>query len=155
MVMFIIGLISGIILTAIAVAVILPRQMFLENESKLSFNETTEKLVELTAENKWSMPHQYDLQATMKKNGFDVMPVKVFSMCQAQHASKILGSNEERLVSALMPCRVAVYERKNGKTYISRLNAGLFSKFMGKKVKGIMGEVAIENEQILSPIIKN
>ncbi|NQU85415.1 MAG: DUF302 domain-containing protein [Mariniphaga sp.] len=153
--MFLAGLISGVIITIIAIIVILPGKMFLVNESNLGFEETAEKIVEQTAANNWSMPHQYDLQETMKKNGFDVLPVKVFSMCQPQHANNVLQSDEEKLVSAIMPCRVAVYETKDGKTYISRLNAGLFSKFLGKKIKNIMGEVVVENEQILEPLIKN
>jgi uncharacterized protein (DUF302 family) len=52
-----------------------------------------------------------------------------------------------------MPCRVAVYER-NGKTYVSMLNSGLFSKFMGNKVKTVMGAASEENKQILAPVIK-
>lgn len=30
-------------------------------------------------------------------------------------------------ISAMMPCRVAVYEKADGKTYISRINPGLFA----------------------------
>jgi uncharacterized protein (DUF302 family) len=90
----------------------------------------------------------------MKKHGFDVNPVKVFSMCHPGHANKILSSNDERLVSALMPCRVAIYETKDGKTHISRLNAALFSKLLSRNIKNIMGQVASENEIILEPVIK-
>lgn len=150
--MFLIGLLAGIVVTVVTIVVILPGKMFIVNESKLSFDETVDALVASTAENKWSMPHQYDLQATMKKHGFDVNPVKVFSLCKPEHAYKILGSENEQLVSALMPCRVAVYE-KDGKAYVSMLNAGLFSKFMGKKVKEVMGAASKENEEILKPIV--
>lgn len=151
--MFLTGLIAGIAVTIVAIVVILPKQMFVVNESKLDFDATVEAIASSATENKWSMPHQYDLQATMKKHGFDVQPVKVFSLCKPEHAYKILGSNEERLVSALMPCRVAVFE-KDGKTYVSMLNAGLFSKFMGKKVSNVMGEASAENKQILAPVIR-
>jgi uncharacterized protein (DUF302 family) len=152
--MFLTGLITGIIFTLVVIILLMPKQMFVVNESKLGFEETV-TAIELSAkEHKWSMPHQYDLQATMKKHGFEVNPVKVFSLCKPEHAYKILSSDDERLVSALMPCRVAVYE-KGGKTYVSMLNSGLFSKFMGKKVKTVMGAASEENAQILSSIIKN
>ena len=151
--MFLTGLVVGIVVTILAIVVVLPKQMFIVNESKLSFEETVETLTSSATEQKWSMPHQYDLQATMKKHGFDVNPVKVFSLCKPEHAYQILGSENERLVSALMPCRVAVYE-KGGKTYVSMLNSGLFSKFMGKKVKEVMGAASDENQQILAPVIK-
>ena len=150
--MFIFGLMAGIALTIIALIVILPKQMFVVNESKLGFDETTAAIEKSAAENKWSMPHQYDLQATMKKHGFDVQPVKVFSLCKPEHAYQILSSNKERLVSALRPCRVAVYE-KEGKTYVSMLNSGLFSKLLGKKVKEVMGAASEENQKILESVV--
>lgn len=151
--MFLTGLLVGIGLSLILIVVVLPRQMFVINESKLGFDETVEAITQSVQENKWSMPHVYDLQATMKKNGFEVKPVKVFSLCKPEHAYKILSDDNERMVSALMPCRVAVYE-KGGKTYVSMLNSGLFSKLMGKKVKEVMGDASAENLKILAPVIK-
>lgn len=150
--MFILGLIAGIVLTAVLVVLVLPRQMFVVHESKHDFDKTVAAIEQSAADNKWSMPHQYDLQATMKKHGFEVNPVKVISLCKPQHAYRILNGEEERVVSALMPCRLAVYE-KNGKTYVSMLNAGLFSKFMGTKIMSVMGEASEENKQIIQTIV--
>ena len=151
--MFLTGLIAGILLTVIVLIVVMPKQMFVVNESKLGFDETVAAIEKSAKDHNWSMPHLYDLQATMKKHNFDVKPVKVFSLCKPDHAYQILSSDQERVVSALMPCRVAVYER-NGKTYVSMLNSGLFSKFMGNKVKTVMGAASEENKQILSPVIR-
>ncbi len=151
--MFLTGLIAGILLTVIVLIVVMPKQMFVVNESKLGFDETVAAIEKSAKDHNWSMPHLYDLQATMKKHNFDVKPVKVFSLCKPDHAYQILSSDQERVVSALMPCRVAVYER-NGKTYVSMLNSGLFSRFMGNKVKTVMGAASEENKQILSPVIR-
>ena len=153
--LFIAGLMSGIIITIFLVVVLIPKQIFLVDKSNFSFEETTQKIVELTSENEWSMPHHYNLQETMKKHGFEVEPVKVFSVCKPEIAHQILGRGHERIVSALMPCRLAVYESKDGKTYISRLNAGLFSKFLGKNIKKAMVEASIDNEKILESLISN
>lgn len=152
-IMFLTGLIVGVALTIVLIVVILPKQMFIVNESKYGFQETIEAIEKSAEENKWGIPHKYDLQATLKGKGFDVKPVSVFSLCKPDHAYKILGSDEQRLVSALMPCRVAVYE-KEGKTYVSMLNSGLFSRFMGKKVKDVMGNASEENKHILAPLVK-
>ncbi len=152
--MFIFGLIVGIALTVIFAMLVIPKQMFLVDESKYSFDETVEQIEKSVSENKWSMPNQYDLQATMKKHGFDVNPVKVFSICKPSIANEILGGSEERYVSALMPCRIAVYEKKDGKVYISRMNAGLIAKVLGKKINTVMAEASTENELILASVIK-
>jgi uncharacterized protein (DUF302 family) len=149
---FIFGLIVGVALTVVVLIFVLPGQMFVVHESNKNFDETIQAIEQSAVENNWSIPHQYNLQATMNKHGFEVQPVKVISLCKPEHAYEILGSENERLVSALMPCRVAVYE-KNGKTYVSMLNSGLFSKFMGEKVSDVMGAATKENLQILEPVI--
>ena len=88
--MFLIGLIVGIVITVLAIVVVLPKQMFVVHESKLGFDQTVETIAASAADNKWSMPYLYDLQATMKKHGFEVKPVKVFSLCKPEHALKFL-----------------------------------------------------------------
>ncbi len=152
--MFIIGLVVGIVATLVTILIFLPKQMFVVKESKLNFAETISTIEKSAAEHQWGIQHQYDLQATLKGKGFDVKPVKVMSLCKPSHAYEILSGNEERLASALMPCRIAIYE-KDGKTHISMLNSALFSKFMGKTIKTVMGEAAAENVLILNPVVKS
>lgn len=153
--MFLIGLLSGILLTILAAVLVLPKMLFIESESKYNFEETASLISSGTTENGWAMPHQYDLQATMKKHGFEVRPVTVFSVCSPVLANQILGSNNDQVVSAMMPCRISIYQKNDGKTYISRMNAGLFSKLMGGKTKKVMTEAGAGSEQILKQIIVN
>lgn len=153
--MFVIGLLAGFVISLVLLFFALRRVMFLENESNYGFEETNAAIEKQAAEMKWGIPSQYDLQATLKKNGFEVLPVRVFSLCKPSVAHKILGTNRERIASALMPCRVSVYERNDGKVYVSRLNAALFSRFLGKQIREAMKEAAVENERILEPLIRN
>lgn len=150
---FLAGLVAGLILTILAFIVIIPKKTFLVYESKLNFNETVQMIESSAKENKWSIPQQYDLQKTMKKHGYEVDPIIVFSLCKPEFAYKILSGKEERLASAMMPCRVAIYER-DGKTYISMLNSALFSKLMGKNIKTVMSAAVKENLELLEPVIK-
>jgi uncharacterized protein (DUF302 family) len=149
---FILGALTGVVITLLVIIVVLPKQMFVEHESKLGFDETVAAIEQSVKDNNWSMPHQYDLQATMTKHGYSVNPVKVFSLCKPEHAHKILKSDNERPLSAMMPCRVSVYEKK-GKTYVSMMNSGFLSKFMGKTAQEVMGAASAENLQILKPIL--
>lgn len=152
--MFFTGLVTGILIVVLAIVVIVPKQTFIVKESKLNFKETVEAIEKSAAEQKWGIPHQYDLQATLKSKGLDVSPVKILSLCKPEYAYEILSRNEERLASSLMPCRIAVYE-KEGKTYVSMLNAELFSKLLSKKIKDVMGDASKENKLILAPFIIN
>ncbi len=151
--MFVYGLVAGIILTALSAWLVLPKVMFIESESRVGFEETNMMIEKKAVDMKWGVPHQYDLQATLKKNGFEVQPVRVISLCKPTVANQILSSGNDRIASALMPCRVSVYVKPDGKTYVSRLNAALFSKFLGKTIRGAMKTAALETEEILAPVV--
>ena len=128
-------------------------QMFLENESKYNFAETVEKLTAEIEKKTWKVIVVHDLQETLKKNGTDVLPIKVFALCHPKHSSKILLKDDERIISSLMPCRVSVYEKSNGKSYISRMNTGVLAKSFGGIVEEVMVASSNEVEEILSSLI--
>ena len=130
-------------------------QMFLENESKYNFAETVEKLTAEIEKKTWKVLVVHDLQEILKKNGTEVLPIKVFALCHPKHASKILLKDDERIVSSLIPCRVSVYEKRNGKSYISRMNTGVLAKSMGGIVEEVMIASSKEVEEILSSLIVN
>ena len=153
--MFIIGLVSGVLLTILAAIIIGPKVLFIESESRYDFEQTAARIASESSENGWAMPHQYDLQMTMKKHGFDVRPVTVFSVCKPALANQILAENHERVVSSMMPCRIAIYQKADGKTYIARMNAGLMSKLLGGKVREVINAAGKGSEKILNPIIVN
>ena len=71
--MFISGMVAGIGINIMTVFFILPKQIFLEYESKMNFDDTVEAITVSVKKNNWSLPHLYDLQTTMKKNNFEVI----------------------------------------------------------------------------------
>lgn len=151
---FFIGLVFGVALTIAAIYVLVPGKMFIVKESKYGMEQTVSELEKIAGEMKWGVPHKYDLQATLKGKGFDVNPVTVMSLCKPDLANLILSSHDEQLVSAMMPCRVAVYEN-NGKTYVSMLNAKLLSGLLGKKSKSVMTEASNGSETIVGAVAIN
>jgi uncharacterized protein (DUF302 family) len=154
MIIVLIALFAGIILGVSGTYIFVSKLMFSVNESKFDFVKTIEVLKASVDHHKWSIPYQYDLQQTMTKNGFEVLPVNVFSICKPDVAVKILSSDQDRHISSMMPCRISVYQKTNGKTYVSRMNAGFLSKLLGGKAKAIMGEAGNRSEDILKAIIK-
>lgn len=129
------------------------KNMFLENESKYNFAETVEKLTAEIEKKTWKVSAVHDLQETLKKNGTEILPIKVFALCHPAHSSKILLKDNERIVSSLMPCRVSVYEKSNGKTYVSRMNTGILAKSIGGVVEEVMFASSKDVEEMLISII--
>jgi uncharacterized protein (DUF302 family) len=152
--MFLAGLFSGIVIIGLFLTFVFPKLMFTVSESKYDFDQTAEVLTELVKEHNWRMPYQYDLQQIMANNGFTVKPVKVFSICKPDIAVRILENDKDRHISAMMPCRVAIYKNTNGKTYITRMNVGLFAKLMGGKASAVMDDAGNGSEDILKSLVK-
>ncbi len=93
--------------------------MFFESKSKYAFDETVEKLSNIIVEAGWRVTHTHDLKETMRKNGFDVLPAKVIELCNPGYAYRILSADELRIYGNMMPCRISVHEKADGKTYVT------------------------------------
>ena len=130
-------------------------KMFIENESIYGFNDTVEKLSESIVSNGWKVTHVHDLHETLKKNNFDILPVKVLEVCRPDYSVKILKNDSERIYSSLMPCRLSVYETSDGKTKISRMNSGVLAAQIGGIVEEVMSLAFNDIEKILKQYIKN
>lgn len=126
--------------------------MFIEKVSKTDF-ENTVKNLEANVENKtWRILNIYDLQKVMKNNGKDVLPVKVYSICHPKHSGKILDKDAERIVASMMPCRVSVYEKSDGKTYISLMNTAMLATQIGGIIEEVMKESTKEVLEIIESL---
>ena len=147
------GFVLGIIVTMVVMFFMMPKMMMLEDVSKYNFEETMTKFEESVKANDWKIVATHDLQKSMTKFGHDVRPVVVYELCHPDHANRILEANHERIVSSLMPCRVAIYEKEDGKIYISRMNSELVAKTMGSLVSEVMADASSQNEVILEVVL--
>lgn len=123
--------------------------MFIENLSPTDFNSTVDKLSEEIEKKTWMISNIYDLQKTLEKHGKDVLPIKVFSLCHPNQSSRILEKDAERIISSMMPCRISVYEKSDGKTYVSRMNSLIIASSFGGIVEKVMTDSANEVEDII------
>jgi len=128
--------------------------MFIENESRYNFDETVEKLSESIIAAGWKVTHIHDLQGTLIKNNFNVLPVKILEVCRPDYSVKLLNGDKERLYSSMMPCRLSVYETSDGKTRISRMNSHAFAAQIGGVVSEVMSLAYSEIESVLKQYIK-
>jgi uncharacterized protein (DUF302 family) len=153
MTLFIVGVVTGIIIALVFVFFMSPGIMLRENKSMYSFETSLEKFEKAVIDGGWKIPAKHNLRETLLKFGKeDVKNVLVFEICSPDLAEKILKTDNERIVSNLMPCRVAFYEKNDGNVYYSRMNAGLISKAMGKVTRQQMKRAFIETEAFLKVV---
>jgi uncharacterized protein (DUF302 family) len=148
-----IGLAAGALIAIFVVYKMAPGMMLKEDPSPHNFEKTVADFEAAVLNQGWKIPAVHDLQNTMYKFGKTVRPVKVFELCHPDHADKILRESEERIVSTMMPCRVAIYEKADGKVYMSRMNSSLMAGMMGGIINEVMQEAYLENEQMIKAVI--
>jgi uncharacterized protein (DUF302 family) len=150
-----IGLASGIIIGLLIAFFASPSLMFREDAYARDFDTTVSELEKAIEAKGWKIPAVHDLQATMKKFDKDVRSVKVFEICHPEHSYKILSQSEERIVSNMMPCRIAVYEKEDGSVWISRMNSGFLAKPMSSIIRSTMSDAARDVEEVIAEVLAN
>ena len=147
------GIILGIVLCLIAVqtpavqekmAGAMGSMMLQEIESPLGFDETLAKLEANAKAAGWKVPRKWKInfQANLKKvTGTDIGPNRVLKMCEPKAAAKIPIHDEYKLLTTMMPCTIAVYNKSDGKTYISVMNMEMLGMIYGGEIKEIADEL--------------
>ena len=130
-----------------------PNQFIIEETSLFDFNSTVEKLVAEAERREWKVPFVHDLQQSLAKSGKTVKPVKVIEICKPEYSGQMLELNHERIISVMMPCRISVYEKDDGKTYIAMVNAGSMATGMPDNIAGVMKSAADETLEIVKTVI--
>lgn len=127
-------------------------KLFIETPSKLGLAASVARIKAEAKRLGWKIPKIYDMQKTMRKHGHKVRPMLVLSVCKPDLAVKLVGRDDSRMVAAMMPCRVAVYTKADGKTYLSRVNGANLASMMPPRVARVMGAAARGLEQLLAPL---
>jgi len=146
-------LLSGFVVTAQNTSMNNPPVM-IENQSRFGFAETIEILSKNILEKGWKITIMHDLQETLKKNSKEVLPVKVIELCNPGIAYQILSKDELRYVSPMLPCRITVYEKSDGFTYISRMNAPALAGMIGGDAAKTIVLAFNETEEFLKAVVK-
>ena len=123
-------------------------QIVVEHQSRFGFEKTVEMLIADAEKREWKVPAVHDLQQSLAKSGKDVRPVKVIEICKPKYSGQMLELNDERIISVMMPCRISVYEKEDGLTYVSLINAGEMASGLPANIARVMKEASDETFQI-------
>ncbi len=127
-------------------------QLVIEHVSKFKFDKTVEMLTAEAERRDWKVPAVHDLQLSLAKSGKSVKPVKVIEICKPEYSGKMLELNNERIISVMMPCRISVYEKNDGLTYVSLINAGDLASGLPANISGVMKDASDETFEIVKKV---
>ena len=136
---FIYGTVFGIALGLIGMTSIMPKLMLKEQVSPLGYEETITHIQKKVTNGGWKVSALMRLDKSLAKEGKTVLPVASMKICQPDHAEQVLLDDNARFLSVMMPCSIAVYEKVDGKTYISTMNSALMGRMFGGTAQTVMG----------------
>jgi uncharacterized protein (DUF302 family) len=131
-----------------------PKAMIVTKESPLGHEETVQAIRQAALDQGWKVPKLHRMSEGLQKFGHQVPPVTVIELCQPDYAAQVLKEDEGRMVAAMMPCRVSVYDTSDGKVMISRLNTGLVGKMYDGLIHDVMAHATSDTRTILSAALR-
>ncbi len=144
----------GILLISVITIAAAPSLMMTESRSRYDFEETVERFQDKINESDWGILNYHDMQEVKSDLGYDVLPVKVFDLCSGHYSYQILRGDDERIVTPMMPCRMSIYEKSDGNTYIGRMNSGLVARLFGGTINDVMQNATAETEELIEPLLE-
>jgi len=130
-------------------------QFIAEHQSPFSVASTVEKLVEAATKKDWQNPATHNLQQSLAKSGKTVRPVQIVEICKPEFSGKMLEKNHERIASIMMPCRISVYEKEDGKTYVALMDISKMTDGMPDEAAIAMKGASDETFEIVKAVIGN
>jgi uncharacterized protein (DUF302 family) len=127
-------------------------QMVVEKQSRFDFDKTVELLISEAERREWKVPAVHDLQQSLAKSGKTVNPVKVIEICKPKYSGQMLELNHERIMSVMMPCRISVYTKEDGKTYTALLNGAEIAADQPVKIAEVMKAASDETFEIIEVV---
>jgi uncharacterized protein (DUF302 family) len=144
------GFVVGVVLTGFISWKMMPEILPHERLSPYGTAETIAKIKENAIQRGWVVPNIRPLhKSILKYGGGKVLPVMLVNLCQANHAFNLLKEDENKKISVYMPCTISVYEKSDGKTYISTMDVELLGKAFGGKVDKILKEVKADQQSFI------
>jgi uncharacterized protein (DUF302 family) len=128
-------------------------QLIIEQVSPFDVATTVEKIIVAAGQRDWQNPAVHNLQQSLAKSGKDVKPVQVVEICKADYSGKMLEKNDERISSILMPCRISVYEKEDGKTYVTLLNMAAMATGLPSETAAAIQGASDETFEIVKSVV--
>jgi len=79
----------------------------------------------------------------------------VIELCKPDYAYQLLSDDDLRIYANMMPCRISLYQKADGQTYVSRMNSAMFAAQIGGVLQDVMSDAYSEVEGFIQQIAAN
>ncbi len=145
------GFVAGVAATGAVALSQMANLMFTERPSPFGVEETIARIqhnIEATG-NGWALSGLRNPAKAIQNDGGNVLPVMMVEACSTKYSKPILQDDGVRFMSILMPCKISVYKKDDGKVYIGTMNAGIMGTMFGGVVADVMGHVQADQNKFI------
>ena len=122
------GFLWGAALMFLCGVLYLRSQLILETPAPADFDQVVNRIPSaVTSIDGWTVTRE---QCQLPKT-IDGEPLAVFKLCNGDYAGEMLRYNSSRKIACALPCAIAVYRKKDGKTYLAKWNMPLTGRLLG------------------------
>ena len=146
------GIVVGLVAAVGLAFGMMDKLMFKETQSPFGMEETVARIQHNIQDtgNGWALSGLRNPAKAVQNDGGNVLPVMMIEACSTKYSKPILKEDTVRFLSILMPCKISVYKKNDGKIYIGTMNAGLMGKMFGPLVGDVMAQVAADQKKFLT-----
>lgn len=127
--------------------------MFDYRKSRLGFDETVSAIGAAATKHGWGVSQVHDLQGPMAQAGAsDSKRMKVIATCPKSANERLAKVSGGKLPP--LPCRITVFEAKDGKAYVVRMNTALLARTLKDEPAKVMNDIANEEFAALKDIFE-
>jgi len=151
---FLAGFLWGITFTFVFGVIFLRHSLINEYQSKFSFNKTLQEIKNNTEQTNGEWILRFNKSCSLPKAS-DKSRIIQIELCSNKYSSRIINKESSRKASAIIPSTFSIYEKSDGKTYISQLNSSLIGHLVGGDISKIFArKIYPEQQIILKQLIK-
>ncbi|MBU1690073.1 MAG: DUF302 domain-containing protein [Gammaproteobacteria bacterium] len=145
------GFIAALVFVGFMAYNFMSSMMFWEIPSPFGVEETVARIQQniQNAGNGWALAGLRNPAKAVENDGGNALPVMMVEACSTKYSGPILRDDTVRFLSILMPCKISIYKKNDGKTYIAGMNARLMGKMFGPLVGEVMGHVADDQAKFI------
>jgi len=128
--------------------------MFDVRPSKLGYEETIKAVKANATKHGWTVGEAQDMQAKMQQAGMkDAKRMTIIPACPAEANEKVAKASGGK--APPLPCRATVFEGKDGKTMVVRMNTANMAKLVPEPALAkVMAEIGAEEEAMYKDIVQ-
>lgn len=145
------GLLAGILFAGIALNLSVGRMMIREMKSPYDFEKTVETIsTRINNQPGWHVVTVIDQnQAVQDYGGVAIGKFNIIQYCSGKYSSAMLLADDRKIIGAMMPKNLAVYEKSDGQVYVATSNGAVMGKLFGGETEELIEQVSLEVEEML------